>query len=71
MKILYENRDGTMVAMDAVSILAIQNPDDDLWRVVACPVGSGYGDVVARDLTEKDAKNIVRKLFDYGVYTGV
>ena len=71
MKILFEHRDGTMVAMDAVSVLAIQNPDDDRWRVMAWGVGNGNADIIARDLTEKDAKNIVRKLFDYGVYTGV
>jgi hypothetical protein len=70
-KILYEHRDGTMVAADVVSILAIQNPDDDRWRVVVWCAGNCNPDTVADNLTEKEAKNIVRKLFDYGVYTGV
>lgn len=71
MKILFALDDGSMVAMDAVTVIAGQQPDDDKWCVMARPVGQDGWSRIACDLTEKDAKNVVRKLFDYGVYTGV
>lgn len=68
MKILYEARDGALLAAECTAIGAAQQPDDDRWRVRFVLADHDYWQDAFRDLTEEKAKRIVRRLFDVGVY---
>ena len=67
MKILFQDDYGVYVSMLCSSIVATPDPDSDGWVVLATEI-FGQNVIVRTGLTEADAKKIVRKLFDFGVY---
>jgi hypothetical protein len=68
MKILYETPEGELVATECVTVVAAKHARDDLWSVGAFVPDDNTPFRIADNLTEPEAKAIVRKLFDYGVY---
>ena len=69
MKNLYETPEGHLVAAECLMIVATDLGDG--WSVGMVTHPEDGANIIAADLTEQEAKMIVRKLFDYGVYTGV
>ena len=68
MNLLFEYVHGGLCAADCDAVIAVQQPDDDRWMVRVMVRGFKEWDTVVGDLTESEAKTIVRKLFDYGRY---
>ncbi len=69
MKILYETPEGHLVASECLTVAAAKDVHDGQWRVSMVASPDEDACVIADNLTEQEAKMIVRKLFDYGVYT--
>lgn len=69
MKILYETPDGNLIATECSTIEAAWDRCMNWWLVRIRMIPDGGMTSIADNLTEKEAKVIVRKLFDYGVYT--
>lgn len=68
MKIMFRMATGQFAAMDASAIITVPQADDDKWCVKVHGIGFDGWDDVARDLTKVEAEQIVRQLFETGVY---
>lgn len=67
MKILFDDDRGNRIAVDCSSVAAIPDPDSDGWVVVASEI-CGRDMIIRAGIDEAEAKRIVRRLFDMGVY---
>lgn len=68
MKILFKTEEGYLIAAECTAVGAAMQSDDDKWCVRYVLKGHTGWDTMVGGLTEVEAKRIVRRLFDMGVY---